>query len=76
MAIALHRKTYTLDMLRDEVQALVTQGVVGRQQPIYTLCRFIPEREWECIEIDLEEHEYLLRDRIVDLLPNEVWSDD
>ncbi|MEL6250308.1 MAG: DUF4327 family protein, partial [Cyanobacteria bacterium J06627_15] len=35
-----------------------------------------PEREWECIEVDLEEHEYLLRDRIVDLLPNEVWSDD
>jgi hypothetical protein len=76
MATMLQSKIYTLDMLRDEARALVNQGVVNRQQPIYTLCRYIPEREWECIEVDLEGSEYLLRDRIIDLLAEERWEVD
>jgi hypothetical protein len=76
MATTLQRKAYTLDTLRDEVQELVHQGVVDRQQPIYTLCRYIPEREWECFEIELEENEFLLRDHIIDLLSQEKWQDD
>ena len=76
MVTTLNGKTYTLDMLRDEVQELVNQGIIDRQQPIYTLCRYIPEREWECIEINLEESEFLPRDCIIDLLSKEVWRDD
>ncbi|MBE9137078.1 DUF4327 family protein [Nodosilinea sp. LEGE 07088] len=76
MVTTLQSKIYNLDMLRDEVRELVNQGVVHRQQPIYTLCRYIPEREWECIEVDLDNSEYLLRDRIIDLLAQERWEED
>ncbi|MEO0538950.1 MAG: DUF4327 family protein [Cyanobacteria bacterium P01_A01_bin.123] len=76
MVTTLQKKIYTLEMLRDEARELVYQGVVDRQQPIYTLCRYIPEREWVCIEIDLAENEFLLRDRIIDLLGQERWEED
>ena len=72
----LQKKIYTLDMLRDEARALVDKGTVNRQEPIYTLCRYIPGREWECFEIELEESEFLQRDHIVDLLSHESWEDD
>ncbi len=76
MPTTLQRQIYTLDLLRDEVQELVSQGVVDRQQPIYTLCRYIPGREWECFEIALEENEFLPNEHIIDLLSKEVWRDD
>lgn len=69
-------RQYTLDMLRDEARQLVQQGVVSRQQPIYRLCGHIPPREWPYVEAELERHNYLLRDRIIDLLGSETWSDD
>ncbi len=70
------KKIYSLDMLRDEVRALVDKGAVTRQQPIYALCRYIPGREWECFEIELEENEFLQRDHIADLLSHENWKED
>ncbi len=70
------KKIYTLDMLRDEVRALVDKGTVTRQQPIYALCRYISGREWECFEIELEENEFLQRDHIADLLSHENWKED
>ncbi|MGC1309108.1 MAG: DUF4327 family protein [Phormidesmis sp.] len=70
------KKIYTLDMLRDEVRALVDKGIVTRQEPIHTLCRYIPGREWERFEIELEENEFLQRDHIVDLLNHESWEQD
>ncbi len=76
MTTTLSRKIYSLDMLRDEVRDLVAQGVVDRQQPIYALCRYIPGREWECFEIELEKNEFLQRDHIIDLLAQEAWKDD
>jgi hypothetical protein len=76
MVSTLEKKLYTLDMLRDEALELVHRGIVDRQQPIYQLCRYIPEREWECVELDLEENEYLLRDRICDLIGCEEWGSD
>ena len=72
----LQKKIYTLDTLRDEVRALVDKGIVNCQQPIYTLCRYIPGREWECFEVELEENEFLQRDHIVDLLSKERWEED
>ncbi|CAN5823662.1 DUF4327 family protein [soil metagenome] len=72
----LQKNIYTLDMLRDEARALVDKGAVTRQEPIYTLCRYIPGREWECFKIELEENEFLQRDHIVDLLSQESWEED
>jgi hypothetical protein len=67
---------YTLAMLCDEAKQLVDSGAVSRQQPIFTLCRYIAAREWPLIEAILEEHDYLLRDRIADLLTHETWEND
>ncbi len=67
---------YTIDTIKDEARNLVEQGLVNRHQPIYTLCQFIPVREWEHVELELQEHNYLLRDHIIDLLAQDVWAND
>ncbi|NEO32182.1 MAG: DUF4327 family protein [Symploca sp. SIO3C6] len=67
---------YSIDVIKDEARQLVNKGAVSRHQPIYTLCQYIPAREWICVECELEENEFLLRDRIVDLLGREDWEDD
>lgn len=67
---------YSLDVIQDEARELVHKGVVSRQQPIYTLCQYIPPREWVCIECELEKCEFLLRDRIGDLIGSEEWDND
>jgi hypothetical protein len=67
---------YSLDVIQDEARHLVQDGLISRQQPIYTLCQFIPPREWACIECELEKCEFLLRDRIGDLLSSETWDND
>ena len=71
-----YAKNYTIDMLRDEARQLVEGGVVSRQQPIFTICGFIAAREWPLIESELADHDYLLRDRISDLINHESWSND
>jgi uncharacterized protein YqgQ len=70
------QKHYTIEMIRDEARHLIAEGKLDRHQPIYAICRYIPGREWECVEVELEEHDYLLRDRIIDLLGREDWSED
>lgn len=67
---------YSLDVIQDEARELVQKGVVSRNQPIYTLCQFIPPREWVCIECELERCNFLLRDRIGDLISQEEWDND
>ncbi len=67
---------YSMDLLQDEVRHLVERGTVNRQQPIYTLCKYIPAREWACVEDELEDCDFLLRDRIGDLLGHEEWTND
>ena len=67
---------YTIDMIRDEARQLVYQGVLSRRQPIFALCQCIPAREWIYVEQELEKNEFLLRDRIVDLLGREDWRED
>jgi uncharacterized protein YqgQ len=68
--------TYSICVLQQEAHQLVQKGVISRQQPIYTLCQFIPAREWPRVEQELERNGYLLRDRIIDLLPKETWPED
>ena len=67
---------YSLDIIQDEARQLVQKGLVSRQQPIYILCQFIPAREWACIEGELERCNFLLRDRIGDLMGREDWEND
>lgn len=67
---------YSLDVIQDEARHLVQEGFVSRQQPIYTLCQFIPPREWSCVECELEKCDFLLRDRIGDLIGSEYWDND
>ncbi len=68
--------SYSINQLKDEARDLVTKGVLGRQQPIYTICQFVPAREWESIEMELELNGYLLRDHIIDLIQPECWDED
>ncbi|MBW4522989.1 MAG: DUF4327 family protein [Scytolyngbya sp. HA4215-MV1] len=67
---------YSLDMIQDEARHLVQRGMISRQQPIYVLCNYIPAREWACIEFELERSNFLLRDKIGDLMGREEWSND
>ena len=68
--------SYSIDIIKDEARELVKKGILGRQQPIYTLCQFIPAREWDLVESILERNGYLLRDRMIDLLQPETWAND
>lgn len=67
---------YSLSMIKDEARQLVERGVISRQQPIYTLCEYIPPREWVCVECELAKCDFLLRDRIGDLIGREHWDND
>ena len=67
---------YSLDVIKDEARELVHKGVISRQQPIYALCEYIGPGEWRCVEGELEESGYLLRDRICDLIGCEEWTED
>lgn len=67
---------YSLTMLQEEARHLVAKGCLARQQPIYTLCQYIPAREWPHVECELENYGYLLRDHIIDLLGSETWDSD
>lgn len=67
---------YSIDVIQDEARHLVEKGIVSRQQPIYVLCQYIPAREWVCVECELERCNFLLRDRIADLMGSEQWDND
>ncbi|OLP20029.1 DUF4327 domain-containing protein [Leptolyngbya sp. 'hensonii'] len=67
---------YSLAMIQGEARALLEQGLINRRQPIYALCRCFPAQDWPYVESELERNEFLLRDRICDLLACEVWAED
>ncbi len=67
---------YSLNVIQDEARQLVQKRVLSRQQPIYTLCQYIPAREWVWVECELEKCDFLLRDRIGDLIGHEEWDND
>ncbi len=67
---------YDIDVIKEEARQLIKKGLIDRQQPIYSLCKYIPGRDWVCVELELEENDYLLRDRIIDLLGREDWHED
>ena len=67
---------YSIETVRDEARQLIETGVVSRQQSIYTLCKYIPAREWVAVECELERCDYLLRDPIGDLVSYDSWEND
>ena len=67
---------YSIDTLKEEARQLIETGLISRQQSIYTLCKYIPAREWVTIECELERCDYLLRDPIGDLISGENWEND
>ena len=68
--------SYSIDILRDEARQLIEIGIISRQQSIYTLCKYIPAREWVTVECQLERNDYLLRDPIGDLVSYDSWEND
>ena len=68
--------TYTIESIREEARQLIEKGILSRQQPIFTLCKYIPAREWVGVECELERCEYLLRDTIGELVAYETWEND
>lgn len=69
-------RRYSINVIQDEVRALVTKGLVGKQSQIYLLARYFGDREWQQVEQELQDHEYLLRDPIYDLIGQESWASD
>jgi hypothetical protein len=69
-------KQYSITDVRDEVRALVTRGLVGQQYRIYELRKHFSDRQWQNCERLFVEHDYLLRDRIIDLVGIESWTND
>jgi Domain of unknown function (DUF4327) len=67
---------FSVGLIQDEARQLVQKGVISAHQPIYVLCKYIPAREWSSVECVLEENDYLLRDRIGDLIGREDWDND
>ena len=67
---------YSIDVIQEEARHLVEKGAISRQQPLYVLCQYIPAREWVCVECELERCDFLLRDRIGDLIGSEQWDND
>lgn len=67
---------YSIETLRDEARHLIETGILNRQQSIYTLCKYIPAREWRNLECELERCDYLLRDPIGDLVSFDSWEND
>jgi len=68
--------SYSIDILKDEARQLIETGIISRQQSIYSLCEYIPAREWMMVECQLERNDYLLRDPIGDLVSYDSWEND
>ena len=67
---------YSIDIIKDEARQLIETGLISPQQSIYTLCKYIPAREWMTVECELERCDYLLRDPIGDLVAYASWEND
>lgn len=62
---------YDTDAIKEKARQLVSFQLVDTQQPIYALYKYIPGRDWVCVELELAENDLLPRDRIIDLLGRE-----
>jgi hypothetical protein len=69
-------KRYSICAIREEATNLLELGVISLDQPLRILFDYLPAREWSMIESELEQYDYLLRDRIIDLVGEISWKSD
>ena len=69
-------KRYSIGTIREEASNLLEIGVVAFNQPLRILFEYLPAEQWNRIECELERHDYLLRDRIIDLVGKINWDSD
>ena len=67
---------YSITSIREEAINLTQTDAISLTQPIRILLEYFPAREWNAIECELERHDYLLRDRIIDLVGQMPWESD
>lgn len=69
-------KRYDLGAIREEAYNLVENKIISIDQPLRILCEYMPIQYWNIIERELERHDYLLRDRVIDLIGAFDWDND
>ncbi|PSB05884.1 DUF4327 domain-containing protein [Pleurocapsa sp. CCALA 161] len=69
-------KRYSIGAIREEAINLLEIGVIAFDQPLRILFEYLPANEWNMIECELERYDYLLRDRIIDLVGEISWKSD
>lgn len=69
-------KRYSIVTIREEAINLLQVGVIALNQPLRILCEYLPAQQWKEIECELERYDYLLRDRVIDLVGKLDWDDD
>ena len=69
-------KRYPIAAIREEATNLVQNGVIALDRPIRILFEYFPAPQWNTIEYELEKHDYLMRDRIIDLVGKIDWAND
>lgn len=69
-------KRYSIITIREEAINLLQTGVVSLNQPLRILYEYLPSKQWNTIECELERHDYLLRDSIIDLVGKVDWNND
>ncbi|MEO1673365.1 MAG: DUF4327 family protein [Cyanobacteria bacterium J06631_2] len=69
-------KRYSIATIREEAFNLLEIGVIALDQPLRILFEYLPAKQWSMIECELERHDYLLRDRIIDLIGEITWECD
>lgn len=69
-------RRFSIQAVKEEAQALVSKGLLGKHSQLYVLSRHFASDEWKEIEQQLTLNEYLLRDTVYDLLGQESWIND
>ncbi|HEY9770847.1 MAG TPA: DUF4327 family protein [Coleofasciculaceae cyanobacterium] len=69
-------KRYSFVEIREEAIYLVQIGEIALDRPLRILFEYLPAKQWNVIECELERHDYLLRDRIIDLVGKISWESD
>lgn len=76
MVSATSTKRYSIATIREEARNLLATGAIALDRPLRILFEYLPARQWDEIESELELHNYLLRDRIIDLIGKLDWEND
>jgi hypothetical protein len=69
-------KRYSIGTIKEEAYNLVENGLITLDQPLRILFEYLPVQQWNMIECELERHDYLLRDRVIDLIGKLKWESD